>query len=648
MPNLWAGRVARVDLTAGKVRIEPTSDYLRDALGGRGIGQWILFREVPPGTDALDPANVMTFGAGPLAGTLAPACSRLSIDTKNALTGGICMSNAGGHLAPELKYAGFDAVVVSGQSTRPVWLWIHDGRVEIRPADDLWGLDAWQTESAVRCITGDPATRVAAIGPAGERRARGACVMVDRGRAAGRGGLGAVMGSKRLKAVAVRGEGSLSAAHPARFARAAAAVRERMLASPYLSLMREGGSMRLGGAGGPDFQGPQAVDNLQDEFWPPEKSRQIAEPRLRELYQERQLGCFNCPISCSHFYRIKDGPYAGSAGEGFQVNTARGFGSNLNIDYAPALIEMHNYCGRMGLDVDMAGSVLSWAFEAYQRGHLSREEANGLDLSWGNHDAAVQLLHDVVERRGLGDLLAEGTQRASAELGRGSDAYAMHIKGGEINEANLRQAMAWTLAVTMSSEGASHLDGAPVARTFRNHPDVARRYFGVDWPNKLTDWRDQAPVVVWHEYYKAMIDSVGVCYFTSMWVDAFAYQPEDLAELLSAGSGTDYDAAQLMQMGQRLQNVQKAFNTLHTGNAREQDRPPRRLFEEPVKTGPSAGAAIDPADWELMVDEYYRLKGWDVATGWQTEAGLSSLDMGEVAAKLRAHGRLPGESGGVE
>ena len=224
--------------------------------------------------------------------------------------------------------------------------------------------------------------------------------MVDRACAAGRGGLGAVMGAKRLKAIAVRGTGVLRPAQPERFARAAEHVRQQMLASPYLALLREGGSMRLGGAGGPDGRGPQAVCNTRDEYWPPERSRPISEPVLRAPYQVRRLGCFNCPINCSHFYAVKEGPYAGSMGEGFQVNTGRGFGSNLDINYAPALIEAHNYCSRMGLDVDMAGSAVAWAFEAYERGHLSRDEANGLELRWGDHRAALALLHDIVERRG--------------------------------------------------------------------------------------------------------------------------------------------------------------------------------------------------------------------------------------------------------
>ena len=241
---------------------------------------------------------------------------------------------------------------------------------------------------------------------------------------------------------------------------------------------------------------------------------------------------------------------------------------------------------------------------------------------------------------GLGDLLAEGTRRAAATLGRGSEAYAMQIKGGEINEGNLRQNTAWALAVTMSSEGASHLDGAPAARTYREYPDLARRYFGVDWPGAPTDYRDQAPVVIWHEIYKALIDMVGVCYFTSMWVDALSYQPEDVAELMSAGTGREYDTNALMRAGQRLHNVQKAFNTLHAGFTRRDDRPPRRLFTEPVQTGPAAGMAIDEKGWEAMVDEYYAIKGWDRATGRQTEANLLALDMGEVAQKLRAHGLL--------
>jgi len=637
--TIWAGRILWVDLTRREIRVEPTADYRSYAIGGRGIGQWILFREVAPGTDAYDPANVLTLGAGALVGTLAPASGRLSVDTKNPLTGGVCASNAGGHFAPELKYAGYDAVVIVGQSPVPVYLWIHDGQAELRDAQDLWGLDTWQTEAALRQRLGDPNVRVVAIGPAGENLVRGACLIADRARAAGRGGAGAVMGSKRLKAVAVRGTGELRPAEPEAFLQEVRRCNAKLLASQIIGAYRAGGGMRFAGAGGPDGTFPQAVRNYRDCYWPLEKSRRIYEPALKAGYEVRRLGCFNCPISCSHFYAVREGPYAGDAGEGFEINSARAFGSNLDIDYAPAIIAAHNYCSRMGLDVDMAGACLAFAFEAYERGDLSRAEANGLDLSWGNHQAALELLRAIVERRGVGDMLAEGVKRAAEALGRGSERYALHVKGADLNEASMRPMKAWALGIILSTHGGGHLDGAPGAWAWRGQEDLARELFGNPRPGAAGEYRNQARVVIWFENYKGLIDMLGLCYFTSMWLDALALTPDDYAALLSAGSGQAWSGAELMRRGQQLHNVQKAFNTLHAGHTRRDDRPPPRL-EEPAQSGPFRGERLDPQRWEEMLDEYYQAQGWDLETGWQTAESLRALDLEEVSAKLQAYGRL--------
>jgi aldehyde:ferredoxin oxidoreductase len=636
--TIWAGRILRVSLTDGEIQEQPTSDY-RFALGGRGVGQWILFRETEPGTDAFDPANVLTLGAGPLTGTLAPASCRLTVDTINALTGGVCASNAGGHFAPELKYAGYDAVVITGQSARPVYLWIRDGKAELRDASALWGLDTWQTEAALRREMGDPALRLALIGPAGENRVRGACVIVDRARAAGRGGAGAVMGSKRLKAVVVRGHGDLTPADGQAFRREAERCWRKLLESETVAIYRKGGTMLLAGAGGPDGTFPQGVRNDQDSFWALEKSRRIGEPELRKRYEVRRLGCFNCPIHCSHFYAVPEGPYAGVAGEGFEINTANAFGSNLDIDDPAAILAMHTYCSRMGLDVDMAGTCLAFAFEAYQRGDLNRQETDGLELTWGNHRAAVELLHALVERRGVGDLLAEGVWRASQRLGRGSEKYALHVKGADLNEPSMRLMKAWALGVVLSTHGGGHLDGSPHPSAWGEHEDVAKQLFGNPRPGAPGEYANQAETIRWHQNYKAVVDMLGICYYTSMWPDALSLSADDYAAMLSAGSGIAYSGQELMGIGQRLHNVQKAFNTLHTGRTRRDDRPPGRMLE-PIQSGPHRGECLEPERWETMLDEYYRAQGWDMETGWQTEASLRALGLEEVIAKLRAHGRL--------
>jgi aldehyde:ferredoxin oxidoreductase len=637
--TIWAGQILRVDLTRGLISTQPTTDYSSFAIGGRGIGQWILFDELSPEIGAYDPDNLLILGAGPLVGTLAPASSRLSVDTKNALTGGVCASNAGGHFAPELKWAGFDSVVITGRSENPTYLWMHNGHAELRDATHLWGRDTWETEQIIRAELNDPGIRMVSIGPAGENMVRGACLIADRARAAGRGGAGAVMGSKQLKAVAVRGDAPLVPADPVGFMQAVEICNAKIMNSPIIDVYRAGGSMRFAGAGGPDGQFPQAVRNYQDSFWPLPKSRKIYEPALKLGYEIRRMGCFNCPISCSHFYRVNDGPYKGSCGEGFEINSARGFGSNLDIDYAPAIIEAHNYASRMGLDVDMAAACLGFAFEAFERGDLTREEANGLDLRWGNHQAALELLHALVERKGIGDLLAEGVQRASSKLGRGSESYALHVKGADLNEASMRPMKAWALAITLSTHGGGHMDGAPGAWAWRGHDQLAQDLFGNPNPGAAGDYQNQSRAVIWFENYKTVIDMLGICYFTSMWLDAGALSPQDLACLLSKGTGRKISPDELMGLGRKIHQVQKAFNTLHTGYTRSDDFPPKRLTE-PAKSGPFEGSHLDPLKWNLMLDEYYRANQWDLASGWQTRESLQVDGLNGVAEKLALAGRL--------
>jgi len=641
--TIWAGQVLRVDLTRRRIRTEPTADY-GFALGGRGIGQWILFREVDPGVDALDPENIVTIGAGPLTGTMAPASARVTVDTKNALTGGVCASNGGGHFAPELKYAGFDAVVIEGRASSPVYLWIQDGQAEIRPADHLWGLDTWQTEAALRRELGEPRLRTALIGPAGENLVRGACLILDRARAAGRGGAGAVLGSKRLKGIAVRGTRDLSPAHGEAFVAEVERCLRKLTASHAVRTYRKGGTMLLAGAGGPDGTFPQGVRNDQDSYWPVSTSRRIAEPSIRGRYEVRRLGCFNCPIYCSHFYAVPDGPFAGTAGEGFEINSANAFGSNLDIADPAAILYMHTFCSRMGLDVDMAGTCLAFAFEAFERGHLTRSETGGHELRWGDAGAAAELLQAIVERRGIGDTLAEGVRRAAQTIGQGSEGYALHVKGADLNEPSMRLMKAWALGVVLSTHGGGHLDGSPHPTAWAGQEELARSLFDNPRPGAPGEYDGQAKAVIWHEAYKGLVDMLGICTYTSMWPDAGLLTADDYAGLLTAGTGRPFSGEELLRGGARLHQLQKAFNTLHTGHTRRDDRPPRRMLE-PIRSGPHAGERLHPDRWEAMLDEYYAAQGWDGATGWQTEASLHGHGLDEAAEKLRRYGRLPPAGG---
>lgn len=636
----WAGRVLRVDLSTGAITTEPTEAHTEIGPGGRGLGQWVLFREVEPTADPLGAENKIIFSAGPLVGTLAPTAARLSIDTKNPQTGGIATTNVGGHFGPELKYCGFDSVIVEGQSETPVVLVISDGEAELRPADSLTGLTTWDTETALRAELGDNRWRMATIGPAGENLVHGACIIVDRGRAAGRSGGGTVMGAKRLKAIAVRGTGAVLLHAPEAFLERVDLCWRKYRDVPAGHTLRKGGTHLAYGAGGPSGYANQPVRNYRDEYWPPEKSAEIAYSVVRERYEVRRLSCFNCPLYCSHFYRIEEGPYAGTACEGMQANQVKGFGSNLEIRDPAALIKLVGTCNEHGLDSDAAAATLGWAFELYERGIIDRSDTGGLELTWGNHGAAVALVEDTVYRRGFGEILAHGLRRAAELVGQGSDRYAMQVKGAELNEGGMRFNRAWALGIMTSTRGGGHLDGASTMGFNQISPEQGQSRFGVPTAGDPLLYEENVALVLWFEDFKAAVDALGMCYFGSTWTDPELLGPEDYASLFSSATGQSTSPEELGHIGRRIHNVEKAFNTLHAGFTRSDDQPPRRLLEDPALSGPYKGERLDPARWEAMLDEYYRQQGWDTATGWQTRAGLDALGLGQVAARLGVAERL--------
>jgi aldehyde:ferredoxin oxidoreductase len=630
----WVGKVLRVDLSDAAIGVHSTSKLLDGMIGGRGLGQKILFDELDPHVNAFDPDNIVVLGAGPLVGTMAPASARMSVETKNPLTGGLCSSNFGGHMAPEMKYAGFDSVIIEGAAQDTSILVIQDGEGRIERTPKLRGLTSWETEEAIHDMLGSTEWRVAAIGPAGENCVRGACIIGERGRAGGRGGSGAVLGSKKLKAVAIRGTGSVSVAHGDLFMRKVAECWTKVDQSSQVARFREGGTHLVSGAGGSHGQRSQAVRNYQDEHWPWEKSQNIQEPVFRRKFEVRRLSCFNCPIYCSHFYHVTEGCYAGVACEGLQTNTVRAFGSNLDIDRPDAILAAQAATSQLGIDVDMAAASIAWAFELFERGILSSRDTEGLELQWGNHEAVITLLDQIAHRQGFGRLLADGVKRASEKLGRGSAQYAMHVKGADLNEQGMRWNKAWAFGIVTSSRGGGHLDGAPQTGFWGISPKDSMTRFNVPTAGEPLLYEENAPVVVWYENYKAAIDSLGMCYFTSYWEDLELLGPEDYAELFSLATGLDMTSDDLQFAGRRIQNVAKAFNTLHAGFDRDDDFPPRRLMEEPARTGAFKGEVINPKQWERMLNAYYQVHGWDGETGLQTGEVLGSINLQSVADKL--------------
>jgi len=624
----WAGKILRINLTKRKVNTELTEKYATRFIGGRGIDQWILFNEVPQNADPFDPRNLLIFGTGPLTGTLAPCSGRLQVDTKNALTGGTTHNNCGGHFAPELKFAGFDHVIIYGKARKPVYIWISDDKAELRDASSIWGKTTWEAEEIIKQDLKDKRIKVADIGPAGENLVRSACIIVDRGRVAGGGGVGAVMGSKKLKALAVRGTKAIKIAEPKEFMEAVDKARSKLKPSgggwaPYSEAFLQG------------F--PFPVRNAQDEFWPQEKAQKVS-GKVSNKYVKRSFACFSCPIGCSRFYEITDGIYANTKCEGFYINTAMAM-ARLDIDNIRAWIKIHSLLSQLGLDIDNSCVVLSWAFECYQRGVFDKKDTDGLELEWGDYETVITMLKKLAYREGLGNLLADGVKIASEKTGKGSEHYAIHIKGQDTLDRE-RSVVGWTLGIVTSTRGGRHLDGANTLELRGLSAELGEKYFGISTAGDGRSYDGKAKIVSWNEACKAVVDSIGICFFATgnpplYWSSYNLLNPEDFSKLVSTATGMKISADKLLRVGKQIYEVEKAFNTIHAGFTRKDDFPPQRYLNEPIKSGPYKGAKIDRVKWEKMLDEYYDIHGYYRETGWQKEETLKELDLDDVAKKLR-------------
>ena len=628
-----AGKILRVDLTSREVWTEGTERYAMRYIGGRGINSAIMISEIDPETKWSDPENLLLFGAGALVGTLAPGACRISIDTKSVFNNGKGSANAGGHFGAELKFAGFDNIVISGKAREPVYLWIHDGEAEIRAANSIWGNTVYETEEALKKELKDERIKVAAIGPAGERLVRGSAIICDGAKAAGGSGVGCVMGDKKLKAIAVRGKGTIGVANPKRFFNAIDVALQKVKESPHLEKLQ---NKALFGAYYTDVTSGAwdsifVVRNGQDDYWEIEKREKLMNEETGvPKYVKKMLGCCSCPVGCMPFLEIDEGKYKGTRGEGFWVNTIMDYGPRFDITDPPALVKAWLLANQLGLDADFAAGVLSWAFECYEKGIIAEKDTDGLNLEWGNADALIQMMEKLAYRDGIGDFLAKGVVECSKELGKGSEQFAIHMKGQESVEP-FRIPKGWGLGVSTSPVAGRHLRGTTAGGS-KFGPKTA------DF--SATEYKDQAKYVVWQGTVKEIEDMIGICVFVGTWSGAYALEPSDYAELTSAAMGIDLTEEEFMTIGKRGRNLEKAFNTLHTDFDRKDDYPPLRFMEEPVKSGPYKGFRCEKEGWDEMLNEFYSLHGWDQETSLQTERCLMELEMEDVARKLDRAGKL--------
>ncbi|MCX8165415.1 MAG: aldehyde ferredoxin oxidoreductase family protein [Acidilobaceae archaeon] len=627
MPGGYAGRVLRVDLTSGKLYHEELpEEVLRTWIGGRGLGVYIMLKEVDPKVNPLSPENKAIVATGPLTGIpglVSPG--RWASITKSPLTGTIHDAHSGGKFGPELKFAGFDAIIIEGASEKPVYLWIHDGKAELRDAAHLWGKDVHATTDAIieeesPVVGKDEAHRikVAAIGPAGERLVRIANIMNDKNRAAGRGGHGAVWGSKKLKAIAVRGHMRPKVAREEDY---------RKVSQKSIRLAREA---PVTAHGLPKYGTPVLVNIINSHGMLPTRNFQtgvfaeaekisgerIAETILDPEIQKEEI-CWGCLIGCSRGTRIS-GRWSGYGG-GPEYETVWALGASTGVGDLEAVTKANYLCNELGLDTISMGATIATLFELVEKGKVPAEKLRGLNVKWGSSEALVELVWRTAYRSGIGDELAEGASRLAAKYG--APEVAMVVRHQELPAYDPRGAKGQGLAYAVSNRGGCHLRSYMIAPEIIGLPKLMDR-LSIEGKAEMNKHIEEV---------FATLDSLVVCKFVT-----FSYWNDVLAEQLSAVTGWDIGVEEFNTIGERIWNAERAFNVLAFGDGEEYDTLPKRLLEEPMPEGPSKGHVVELAP---MRNEYYKLRGW--VKGRPTRATLERLGLKWLADRLEAEGLLP-------
>lgn len=607
----FLGKLLVVDLATRSthvVSLDPS--YCQQYLGGVGLATRLLWDYSRPGIDPFDPDNPMVFATGPLTGTMAPAASKYAVATKSPLTGfiGDSLSSSGWPLA--LKRAGFDALVVLGASAAPVYLFVDDGRVYFRPASALWGAKCWETEERIRQELGDDSVRVATIGPAGERLVRYACIGNDYGRQAGRTGPGAVMGAKKLKAIAVRGTRPIQVSDAQALRQASLDLYARSqgaATTKYRILGTPGNVLAL------NALAALPTRNFRQSTF--EGAERVSGEWFYEHYKAKVIACEGCPIGCDHIYRVSSGTHAGTQ-VAMEYESLYALGPLCGVDDAPAVLRAAELCDQYGIDTMSAGVSIAWAMESFERGLISREQTGGLELRFGNGAAVVAMVEQIGLRRGLGQLLGEGVKRAAAAVGGGSERWAMHVKGLEMPGYEPRSLKTLGLGLAVGTRGACH------NRSSAYEVDLSAKV------DRLNSERSRGVLAMAQEDYAATLDSLGICKFLRRCFDAFY---SEAAELFRFGTGLEMTPEALQKVGERVSNLKKAFN-LREGWTRADDSLPPRIFEEPLPTGIARGTVLTREELSTMIDGYYEARGWTpeglIPTRKLAELGLGDLGEG--------------------
>lgn len=628
MPFGFTQKILRVNLTSGNVTVdEPDESFYRKYLGGANFVAYYLLNETPANIDALSPENKMIFAVGPVTGTPMPGGSRICVGAKSPLTGGIAKSELGGYVGYELKRAGYDAIIVEGKSETPVYLWINNDTVEIKEASSLWGTSVLDAHDSIETEVGERMVRSMIIGPAGENLSEIACVVGDLRNAAGRGGLGAVMGSKNLKAVAIKGNQASRASDQKKYIDLA-----RWMNNNYMDV------------GGKDFHefgtGTAAmmvsgnqIGNLPTRNWGDglfEEVGKITADVLKDTVRVDMEACPACQVRCKKVVELENDSFSVTRRAGGpEYETLAVFGSFCGVDDLDAICKANERCNFLSLDTISAGATIAFAMECFEKGILNLESTDGIDLRFGNAEAMLQVLELIANREGIGDVLADGTRKAAERIGQGAEEFAMHVKGLEfgMHEPRLKQGLG--LAYAVGATGGDHMSTVHDPLYSQEGPGMDKaRSLGVPDPLRIDDMGPaKVNAILRHHLWRMFGDSGIICHFVPWTFN----QQVEIIQLLT---GWDFSGPEALRIGERVATMSRAYN-MREGLTAADDTLPKRFFS-PTPRGALSSTALDPESFGDAVHGFYRMMGWDSETGVPTNDKLVELGIDWVEEEISA------------
>jgi aldehyde:ferredoxin oxidoreductase len=635
----WTGIIIRINLSSQKVEKQPLEENLRlNFLGGRGINSRFLYQEVPPELDPLTPENTIILGSSPLSGTSAPSSPRCTITAKSPLTGILGDASFGGYFAPEMKKAGYDHLIIQGASEKPVYLLITEDGAVFKDASHLWGKTTWETEELIQKELKDPKVQVLSIGPAGENLVRTACA-VHKYNTAGRTGMGAVMGSKNLKAIAIRGNKKIQIAHPELFKENKKKWRKRIKESPLTQTFSKYGS--AGPLAMEDRVGILAIRNFE-QCGGFEGIEEVDDKALAKKFFTKSNSCFACPIGCIQSYEVKEGPYKGTRGTKMPEGCTSSCGPTCGNACASSLFKINNLANEYGMDILDFGLTMSIAMDWYENGLIGREDTDGIPLNWGNHESMVKMIPKIARREGFGNLLADGIVKAAQKLGKNAEKYVSSCKGMVFGGVDARALKGAALCWATATRGCDHLRGGVLIEFPRGGkpaipPEEAIERFGSEEVLTPTSYTKAVAANFYQDVY-TIADSLEICKFITAH-NGHGITLEDMAEMFYAVTGIKMDTPEMRTIANRIFTLERSF-LVREGIDKKDDFLKGKWVKGPVPNGPFEGNTIEEEKWEKMLSEYYQTRGWDPQTGIPTRETLENLGLHDVSQELKKMGKF--------